>query len=91
MSFVISIQYPIIFQTFSVFSFELSQPLYRFYNIDIVLKTSVVILILIYYKLMQIIFTNYFIETAVSIGFIPKITLPTRIGEASYRSTLRTK
>ena len=31
---------------------------------------------------------NDFFETAVSIGFLPKITLPTRIGEAGYRSSL---
>ena len=31
---------------------------------------------------------NDFFETAVSIGFLPQITLPTRIGEAGYRSSL---
>ena len=31
---------------------------------------------------------NYFFETTVSIGFLPQITLPTRIGEAGYRSSL---
>ena len=31
---------------------------------------------------------NDFFETAASIGFLPQITLPTRIGEAGYRSSL---
>ena len=31
---------------------------------------------------------NDFFETAVSIGFLPKITLPTIIGDAGYRSSL---
>ena len=31
---------------------------------------------------------NDFLEAAVSIGFLPQITLPTRIGEAGYRSSL---
>ena len=30
---------------------------------------------------------NDFFETAVSIGFLPQITLPTRISEAGYRSS----
>ena len=37
-------------------------------------------------------FTNHyyndFFETEVSIGFLSQITLPTRIGEAGYRSSL---
>ena len=47
------------------------------YQIDITLHISVVILILIYRICIQII-----------IGFLPQITLPTRIGEAGYRSSL---
>ena len=31
---------------------------------------------------------NDFFETAMSIGFLPQITLPTIIGEAGYRSPL---
>ena len=31
---------------------------------------------------------NDFFETAVYIGVLPQITLPTRIGEAGYRSSL---
>ena len=31
---------------------------------------------------------NDFLETAVSIGFLPQITSPIRIGEAGYRSSL---
>ena len=30
---------------------------------------------------------NDFCETSVSIGFLPQITSPTRIGEAGYRSS----
>ena len=80
MSFVISINHPIRLQTISIFSLESSQTLYLSYQIDITLLISVVILILIYYKCIQI------IETAVSIGFLPQITLPTRIGEAGIES-----
>ena len=49
---------------------------------------SVVILILFYYKCIQIIIKMTFFETAVSIGVLSQITLPTRIGEAGYRSYL---
>ena len=45
------------------------------------------ILILIYYKCIQIIVT-IFLETAVSIGFLTQITLPTRVDEAGYQNSL---
>ena len=88
MSFVISINHPIRLQTISIFSLDSFQILYLSYQIDITLLIYVVILILIYYKCIQIIITMTFLETAVPIGFLPHTTLPTRIGEAGYRSSL---
>ena len=62
MSFVISIHHPIRLQTISIFSLESSQTLYLSYQIDITLLISVVILILIYYKCIQIIITMTFLR-----------------------------
>ena len=84
MSFIIYINHPIRLQSISIFSLVSSQTLYLSYEIDTTLLTSVVILILIYYKCIQIIFIITYFKTAVSIGFVPQITLPTRIGEAGY-------
>ena len=61
MSFVISIKHPIRLQTISIFILlESYQTLYLKYQIEITLLTSVEILILIYYKCIQIIITLTF-------------------------------
>ena len=40
-------------------------------------------------QMYRIIFTMTYLETAASIGFLPQITLPTRIGETGYRRSLK--
>ena len=87
MSFVISINHPIKLQMISIFSLESSQTLSFISN----RHHSAYICGDFNIDLLQMYTNHYyndFFETAVSIGFLPQITLPTRIGEAGYRSSL---